>query len=87
MNEELSYHIKEYLDTNNLTLIKSFPVLWEGWECDDKWYFNWTMTSAQHESFKNYAIPLIKKIFKCNKSNAEKTFDWFNLGYGLRIKE
>jgi len=54
---------------------------------DDKWYFNWTMTSAQHESFKNYAIPLIKKIFKCNKSKAEKTFDWFNLGYGLRIKE
>jgi hypothetical protein len=38
MSEELYYHIKEYLDTNNLTLIKSFPVLWEGWECDDKWY-------------------------------------------------
>ena len=38
MSEELSYRIKEYLDTNNLTLIKSFPVLWEGWECDDKWY-------------------------------------------------
>ena len=54
---------------------------------DDKWYFNWTWTTAQYESFKNYAIPLIKKTFKCNKSKAERTFQWFNLGYGLRIKD
>ena len=53
---------------------------------DDKWYFNWTMTPEQHEEFKHYAIPLLKKIFKFNKSRAEQTFQWFDLGYGLRIK-
>jgi hypothetical protein len=44
------------------------------------------MTQEQHEEFKRYAIPLIKKIFKCNKGRAEQTFDWFNLQFGLRIK-
>lgn len=53
---------------------------------DDLWYFNWTMTQVQHEEFKRYAIPLLKKIFKFNKGRAEQTFDWFNLQFGLRIK-
>ena len=53
---------------------------------DDVWYFNITMTSEQHEEFKRYAISLIKKIFKCNKRRAEQTFGWFNLQFGLRIK-
>ena len=53
---------------------------------DDMWYFNWTMTQEQHEEFKRYAIPLIKKIFKCNKGRAESTFGWFDLQFGLRIK-
>lgn len=53
---------------------------------DDKWYFNITMTQEQHNEFKRYAIPLLKKIFKFNKTKADATFDWFNLAYGLRIK-
>ncbi len=53
---------------------------------DDKWYFNITMTQEQHEEFKRYAIPLLKKIFKFNKAKAEQTFDWFDLQFGLRIK-
>jgi CRISPR/Cas system endoribonuclease Cas6 (RAMP superfamily) len=53
---------------------------------DDMWYFNWTMNQEQHEEFKRYAIPLLKKIFKFNKGRAEQTFDWFNLQFGLRIK-
>jgi hypothetical protein len=53
---------------------------------DDKWYFNITMTTVQHEEFKKYSIKLIKKIFKCNTSRATSTFDWFNLAFGLRIK-
>jgi hypothetical protein len=53
---------------------------------DDKWYFNITMTQEQHEEFKRYAIPLLKKIFKFNKTKADATFNWFNLAYGLRIK-
>ena len=54
---------------------------------DDMWYFNWTMTTAQHEEFRKYAVPLLKKVFKFNKSKAEQTFGWFNLQFGLRIKD
>ena len=53
---------------------------------DDLWYFNWTMNQEQHEEFKRYAIPLLKKIFKFNKGRAESTFGWFDLQFGLRIK-
>ena len=51
-----------------------------------EWYNKWTMTQAQHDQFKAYALPLLKKVFKCNKSRAESTFDWFDLEFGLRIK-
>jgi hypothetical protein len=54
---------------------------------DPMWYFNNTMTQEQHEEFKRYAIPLLKKIFKFNKGRAESTFGWFNLQFGLRIKQ
>ena len=54
---------------------------------DELWYSNNTMTEEQHEEFKRYAIPLLKKIFKFNKSKAESTFGWFDLQFGLRIKK
>ena len=54
---------------------------------DDNWYFNITMTSEQHKEFRGYAISLLKKIFKFNKRRAEQTFDWFNLQFGLRLKD
>jgi hypothetical protein len=53
---------------------------------DDMWFFNWTLTQEQHDQFKAYAIPLIKKVFKCRKERAESTFQWFDLQFGLRIK-
>ncbi len=52
---------------------------------DELWYTNNTMTEEQHEEFKRYAIPLLKKIFKFNKSKAESTFGWFDLQFGLKI--
>jgi hypothetical protein len=54
---------------------------------DDMWYFNWTITQARHDEFKAYAIPLLKKVLKCNKSKAENIFGWFDLQFGLKIKE
>lgn len=54
---------------------------------DDMWFFNWTMTTEQYQEFKAYAIPLLKKVFKFNKKKAEETFDFFNLQFGLRIKD
>ncbi len=54
---------------------------------DDMWFFNWTMTQEQADELKAYAIPLIKKVFKCNKSRAEGIFSWFSLEFGLRVKD
>ncbi len=53
---------------------------------DEKWYFNNTFTDEQFEEFKKYAIPLLQKIFKFNKTKANSTFQWFILQYGLTIK-
>jgi hypothetical protein len=54
---------------------------------DDKWYFNITMTRVQHEEFKKYSVKLIKKVFRCNTGRASDTFHWFDLAFGLRIKD
>jgi hypothetical protein len=56
-------------------------------EDNPKWFLELTMTKEQHEEFKKYAIPLLKKVFKFNTNRAKNTFEWFNLGFGLRIKE
>ena len=50
-------------------------------------YNKLTITEKQHNLFRSYAIPLLKKVFKFNKAKAENTFDWFLLQYGLIIKE
>jgi len=77
--ENISRHLVEYqLKMVGKTMMDTLD--------DDMWYFNITMTQKQHEEFKAYAVELIKKVFKCSKNRALKTFDWFNLVYGLRIK-
>lgn len=53
---------------------------------DVKDYNKLTITEKQHKLFRSYAITLLKKVFKFNKSKAENTFDWFLLQYGLKIK-
>jgi len=54
---------------------------------DDMWYSNWTFTQKQYELFRAYAIPLLKKTFRCNTKKATETFAWFNLQFGLRLKD
>ena len=49
------------------------------------WFFNWKITQEKYDEFKRYAILLIKKVFKCNKQRAEKTFEWFDLEFGLSV--
>lgn len=52
---------------------------------DPEWYNTWTMTSEQHDEFKAYSIPLLKKVFKFTTEKANSTFLWFNLQFGLKI--
>ena len=56
-------------------------------ESDEFWYSNNTLTPEEHEQFKAYAIPLLKKVFKFNKKKAENTFSWFDMQFGLRIND
>jgi hypothetical protein len=53
---------------------------------DPEWYSNFTMSKTQADDFKKYSIPLIKKVFKCNRKKAENTFEWFWFEFGLRIE-
>ena len=52
-----------------------------------EWYDKWTLTDEQYIEFEKYAIPLLKKVFKFNTNKAKETFQWFNLQFGLRIKD
>lgn len=71
-------HLVEYqLELVGKTIAEAYKT--------EKWYSVWTMTEEQHEQLKAYAIPLIKKVFKCNKKRAESIFGWFDLQFGLRI--
>jgi hypothetical protein len=53
---------------------------------NENWLKEWQMSLEQEELVRAYAIPLLKKIFKCNTNRAKSTFEWFNLQYGLKIK-
>lgn len=50
------------------------------------WRKEWYITPEKSEEFSKYAIPLLKKIFKCSKSKATSTFEWFLLNFGLYVK-
>lgn len=50
------------------------------------WKGEWFMTPEEFQEFKSYSIPLIKKTFRCNKSKAESTFNWFIVQFGLKIQ-
>lgn len=49
------------------------------------WKGEWFMTIDEFEEFKSYSIPLIKKTFRCNRSKAEATFNWFLVNFGVSV--
>ena len=53
---------------------------------DDFWRLNNPMTRKQLIEFREYAIPLLQKVFHYRKSKAEDTFTFFRTQFGLRIK-
>lgn len=52
---------------------------------DETWIVGWSLTPDQYVQFKAYAIPLLKKVFKCNTNKAKDTFEWFMMQFGLQI--
>lgn len=78
--ENIADHLLEY----QLNLIGKTI---EDGQKNPNWIREWTISQEKYDKFKKYAIPLLKKVFKYNTSKAKYTFDWFDLGYGLKIKE
>lgn len=77
--ENISQHLMEYqLNMVGKTLMNVVD--------DDTWKFNITMNYAQREEFKKYCISTIQKVFKCNRTKAEDTYNIFIQSFGLRIK-
>jgi hypothetical protein len=52
---------------------------------DPSWFDSNTFTVEQLTDFNVYALPLILKIFKCNKNKAKNILGEFNLNWGLRV--
>ena len=53
---------------------------------NDKWLQEWDIDQEIFDEFTKYAITLLKKTFRYNTNRAKKTFDFFNLQFGLKIK-
>ena len=53
---------------------------------DDRWHFNFTMTRLQYTEFREYAIPLMMKTFRCNKNKAIGIFNWYWEQFGVKIR-
>jgi len=51
----------------------------------DNWYSINTMSESQYNEFKDYAVDLYRKTYKCSKIQALARFDSFDLQYGLRV--
>lgn len=52
---------------------------------NSKWHSEWSLKEWQYKKFKSYAIVLLKKTFKCNRTKAEETFNWFYHTFGLTV--
>ena len=50
------------------------------------WFSNNTMTDIHHQQWKLWFIAECRKRFKYSKHAAEREFDYFDLSYGLKIK-
>ena len=53
---------------------------------DDRWRFNFTLTAVQQDEFRNYAIPAIRKLYKCNRLVSISIFEDFLKQFKLRTK-
>jgi hypothetical protein len=51
----------------------------------DDWYCQWEMTVEQNEEWKNWGEQYLKKVFKLNKTYAEREMAMVSLMWGLKF--
>lgn len=78
------HNIGEHLMEKQLSIIGK--TMQEAIE-DPLWKQKWFMNESQFTEFERYSIPLLKKVFKCNKTKAKSTFDWFRLQFGIPVNK
>lgn len=52
----------------------------------DQWRSKFPMTRDQYTDFRDYAIKLMMKTFRCNKNRAIANFEWYWEQFGTKIK-
>jgi hypothetical protein len=73
---------------NQMFIIASHNVTYDDIkDRKDDWFNEWTMTKAQNEEWKDWGVAYIRKVFKTNKTLAEREMLWFNLQWGLKCVE
>ena len=51
------------------------------------WYTKYTMTSAEQERLGKWYVKKAMRRMKVSPNQADRMWQWFNLGYGLRVKD
>jgi phage baseplate assembly protein gpV len=77
-------NISEHLLEKQLSLIgKSVKDALEA----DNWRTEWSWTEQNAKDLRKYAIPLIRKTFKCNNKKVNSIYDFFLLNFGIKVNE
>ena len=51
-----------------------------------RWFDDYTQTYEQQQEWYKQSNPIVRKVFHCNKTRAEKMLQWFNLECGIMTK-
>jgi len=54
---------------------------------DDRWHHHFSITRTQYSEFSSYAIKLMMKTFRCNKTKAIANFEWYWSQFSVKIRD
>lgn len=58
------------------------------WYIDgEPWFDHFTLTQEEKNAFSEWAINHIAKTLRISKRDAKEEFQWWDLAYGLKVKE
>ena len=52
----------------------------------DQWRSKFPIKREEYSAFRDYAIKLMMKTFRCNKNKAIDTFNWYWMQFGVKIR-
>ena len=76
---------EDVFETLVTKLLEFHSLTREGLKDDKDWFHRYTWTTQDNETYRAWAIDLLRKKKKFRKALAEKEISWFLLSYGYRI--